>query len=271
MKHRLGSLIVAGIIFLFVGIMAPTPVGANDGHIPLVTRTLGGVTTTNLDDNFESPVSGNTPNNGSFPGSWTVTTGSGSTVQNWDASLSPNLAAFQGNQYVRLSRPGGGFSLLGGTFGVGETPTSFTTGKLQIQFALRVTTYTPDFQAGVELDAGSFNDPDIRFSLVTKSDGSIHHYVTGSTYTPTGITGFSTNDWQRWLIDVDLDNNRYNLTVDNQSAFNLPFFTTGPNPTSRLLFSAGNTGAQMFIDALPEPTAMTLLGVSGLLLLRRRR
>src|ERR1041385_5140608 len=220
MENKLGSLLVTLTTLLLLGMMAQPRAYAQDGHIPLVTHTLTGVTTTNLDDNFESPASGNAPNNGTFPGFWTIQTngGPGSTVQTWDASLSPNLIAFQGNQYVRLDRPDGGNALLGGTFGNGETPTSFSTGKLQMQFAVRVFSTSPDFQAGVELDNGSFNEGDIRFSLVTKSDGSIQHYVFGAGYQPTGITGYSTTDWQRWLIDVDLDNKRYNLTVDGQTA-----------------------------------------------------
>src|ERR1043166_2583582 len=104
MKNKFGFWIVTWFVFLLLGMMAQPRACAQDGHIPLVTHTLGGVTTTNLDDNFESPAPGNTPNNGTFPGFWTIQTngGPGSTVQTWDASLSPNLIAFQGNQYVRL-------------------------------------------------------------------------------------------------------------------------------------------------------------------------
>src|ERR1041385_4169056 len=114
MENKLGSLLVTLTTLLLLGMMAQPRAYAQDGHIPLVTHTIGGVTTTNLDDNFESPPPGNTPDNGAFPGYWTTQTGSGSTVQTWDASLSPNLAAFQGKQYVRMDRPDGGFSLLGG-------------------------------------------------------------------------------------------------------------------------------------------------------------
>lgn len=263
MKNKFGSFIGTLSAILVLGMMAQPRAFAQDGHIPLVTRTLGGVTTTNLDDNFESPAPLSAPDNGALPGSWGITADSGSTVQIWDASLSPNLVAFQGNQYARIARPGGGSALLGGTFSSGVS-----TGTLKIQFALRVLSYTPDYQAGVELDNGTYNNPDIRFSLTTRSDGSIQHYDPNTTsYQPTGITGISTNDWQRWLINVDLDNNRYNLTVDNQTAYNLPFFALGGS--SRLLFSSG--GGQFFVDAIPEPTMAALMGVGGLLLLRRRR
>jgi hypothetical protein len=263
MENKLGSLLVTLTTLLLLGMMAQPRAYAQDGHIPLVTHTLGGVTTTNLDDNFESPASGNTPNNGAFPGSWGVLSGNGSTVQNWDASLSPNLAAFQGSQYARLERTGNNSAELDGNF-----DTSFSTGKLQIQFALRIFSYSPDFQENIVLDNGSYNaNSNIRFSLVSKSDGSIQHY-NGSAYVATGITGISTNDWQRWLIDVDLDNNRYNLTVDNQTALNLPFLSNGQS--ARLVFGAGNVGALLFVDALPEPTVAALVGIGGLLLRWRR-
>ena len=89
MKNKFGSLMVPLTAFLLLGTLAQPQAWAQDGHIPLVTRTLAGVTTTNLDDNFESPAPGNTPDNGAFPGYWTTQTGNGSTVQNWAASLSP--------------------------------------------------------------------------------------------------------------------------------------------------------------------------------------
>ncbi|MAE62637.1 MAG: hypothetical protein CMJ18_00060 [Phycisphaeraceae bacterium] len=87
--------------------------------------------------------------------------------------------------------------------------------------------------------------------------------------TDTGIA-IIPEQWQEWAVDYDLNANTFTVSIDGQTSPVINGGTAGPANIGEVLLAA--TFRDFIIDAviIPEPASMALLGLGGLMLLRRR-
>jgi hypothetical protein len=109
-------------------------------------------------------------------------------------------------------------------------------------------------------------------SLLINNASSFVQRYNGSAYVNTTVP-YTQNMWQNWLISADLSTQTYTLTVDGVSQSGLPFnLANGGNGTfNHVLFIANGTPSQIFVDQVPEPAGLALLGAGAMLPLMRRR
>lgn len=217
---------------------------------PLAQAVL--VTTGNnavlLADDFEAPVArgiGVLPDNGDLPGTWSVHTGQPGGYVDLRAA-----AGYRGTQIARLhrSRVGGGERAeLRGEF---AQPVS--SGKISV--ALMVSSNFTDALATFTLsESTNFTGTD-SVRLMARADGQIVRWD-GNEWQKTGLRHFP-GSWQKWNIEIDLATKSFALTVDGDTAADLPF---SANSTGVIGYFMANVGAPagsgqdryFFIDAIP--------------------
>lgn len=178
----------------------------------LITNGMGKVL---LDDDFELPVPGSPPNNGTFPGTWSRSVGgAGSAVEVIDTAIPGPV---YGNQYAHMAR---GYS--GGAVLTGQLAQTVSSGTLHAEFMANVTS-TSEAAFGISGAADGYYSAQVW--VMTRTTGKIQ-YVGSSGWEDTGLT-YSPGNWQTWAIDADMDAKTYTLTVDGAST-TLPFKTGAP-------------------------------------------
>ena len=241
-------------------------------HAVLISHNSLG---TLLQDNFESPAAGISvaPNNGSFPGTWTVNTGSAGgyvNVHNW-ASPGPH----EGAQYVRLLRSrvsGGERAELRGEFSQ-----SITSGIITADFMV-YTTNTDALPTFYFAQGTNFTGTD-SVAIRAANDGTISARIGGTDFLDTGLT-HTANTWQQWTLVLDLTAETFDLSVGGSSVTSQAFSS---NKTGEIgifvaqVAASATTGNDriFYVDAIPEPAHYAAifgaLGLVGVLIMRRRR
>lgn len=243
-------------------------------------------------DNFEgvSPVSTTDHPDASgdydpvaITGAWTNAEPSGITRSVQVANYG-TPGAFQGTQYLRNVRQTSTSSTATNSF---ATFALQTTGTLHAEFMYYAvnTASLPEknFGFGIQLtedDSPSFGDKtasDYRFLLGNRiSDHMIRHYAPNAgdnngTYTDTGVT-YIPNQWQKWVVDVDLNARTYSFSIDGGTpSAALPFFSINQSASGTFYFNNGADSSAFLLDAVPEPASIAMFGLAGLLLAGRRR
>lgn len=89
----------------------------------------------------------------------------------------------------------------------------------------------------------------------------------------TGIT-LVPETWQKWVVDYNFNgagaaDDTWQLSIDGVASPLISGGTVGPDNIGEILIAA--SFRDFFIDAVPEPASLALVGLGGLALLRRRR
>lgn len=77
--------------------------------------------------------------------------------------------------------------------------------------------------------------------------------------------------WQKWEVAYDLDAGTYEITLDGVSSGPLNGLLTELTDIGRVRFAHASSDSHYYLDAIPEPASMALMGCGGLLCLVRRR
>ena len=197
-------------------------------------------------------------------------------IQGVQATSWTGPGAYQGDIYARISRrPSTAF--LGATF------TSQSTGTIHAEWMEYIPTLldTGDGNgddSGIGVLLGNMDGGEIAWSPATANyiknvpsgqvqywhDGDQSHYTV---YAGGSVLTYTPDAWCKWELDLNLDADTYTLTIDGVTSNTLP---AKDMSVSALGFRAGANRGTAYIDAVPEPATMALLGLGGLLMRRRR-
>ena len=225
--------------------------------------TITANSTTRFYDNFEAPDAvGSAPS--ANVGSWSVFGAGQLAVSN---AVPPG--AFDGNQYLKMWRTGGGGTAAAADFGLTSS------GNLKAAFSLFIPTGSPNAVAYIMLgpDANNVNTPKVLLFVKPSTDNKVYYY--NSTQTSELDTGFTYQPgvWQTWQIGYTFDPvnpDPWTVSVNGNTSTSIhsPGVTDGN--LQYLNFSTGAFNSEFFLDA-PEPSAAVLVGLAGLALWRRKR
>lgn len=200
-------------------------------------------------DNFEGVSAGNTPDNGSYPGSWEVDQYGGSvTVITGEPA--------EGAQYLRYDRTGGG-----DTRAIANLANRQTGGEaIHVEWMMYVP-MSSSYQANIHLQD---SDGATRTALLVGRNGAgnIEYLTTPSApaWSLASLT-YTADKWQKWMIDYTVGALSFTFSVDGSSETVSAF---GSGEVGRFVFNGNPDGGAYYIDAVPEP-ATSILAATGLL------
>ncbi len=214
-------------------------------------------------DDFEGVAASTAPDNGAYPGSWTQI---GNGVVHSQGSDPGNRPPYDGLQHMRWQGSAGSFGASIGTFSAPLT----TAGGAVLHAELAVWVLSDDlsFSFGFDLNDSGGNGQARGFYRTAGAGGGIRNSVADQNYT--GIS------WQSgWnVLEIDYVLGSSDLTYSlNGTSQTLP--TPVINEIASISFREGGAGvgSAFLIDSttIPEPASLALVGLGGLLMLRRRK
>ena len=190
-----------------------------------------------------------------FGGPWDVVEGAIYDTQVTSAPASAyDPGAYEGENYLRLNRPGSAGNFTRSFFDVQ------TSGTVHVEFMANINTNV---------------DFDLKFVLVDSSGNSLLYLATRGNYIEYHSNGwkwtpvpFTRDTWQKWTIDYVPYASTFDFSVDSVSA---TVDVQNSGNVTRIELENGIEGARAYIDAVPEPATMILLSVGALALRRRKR
>lgn len=198
---------------------------------------------------FEGDTAG-TPPSATAAGNWvnyytdTVVTGS-------------PPGAFEGTQYAHTARDAGG---AGGPEGHFSANQFFDGDQLHMEFALYL---NPGADGGFFLHGAS-----AYYRAIGRLTGGQFAYLDPSnSYIYSGMP-YQTGKWQKWTIDYVVGAPTWKVGVDGASV-TVPVYSGGGDVDGLYFNHFGDD--HFWIDAVPEPGSLVLLGFGGMAFILRRR
>ena len=164
------------------------------------------------------------------------------------------------------------------TRGTGSAPELYggfssvqTAGKIHAEFMALVTSSSMS-SFGIT-DTSPYSTGVSAWLLTSTTNADVNFFAAGN-YDDTGVDYIS-GVWQKWEIDLDLDSDTYTVTVDGSKSGTITV-EHADRDAAYFIARVSAKGGQHYIDAVPEPATITLLGLCGLCLagycyLRKRR
>ena len=208
-------------------------------------------------------------------GSYFIAQPGGSALQVTNATTSPDPGPAEGINYLRDFR---NFDDGSNNQGFGLVPTAAqTTAGQKIQMSMMVNVgansaafFGPSVTSPNGTLAGAFAYI-IASSSAAGGTGFVRNYD-GASSVNTSVP-FVEGVWQRWDLVFTVGSNLYDLTVAGNSQTGIVGFGTGGNFAGIEFFngSGSNGGGSFYLDAVPEPTSLTLLMLGGIGLFAAKR
>jgi hypothetical protein len=230
-----------------------------------------------------TPVALGTPIAGTY--STTLTNGSTATVVTLPAGTNNPQGPYSGANYLALTRSATGAAVLNSNFtrSINLAEESFTltqvlwgtTNLTAFGIGNNITGVTTS-TAGV-LSAWRYNES----SVTTGSHFGQFRNTTQAVATDTlpNLT-YNVNGWNTLVYTWDSGSQQASMTLNGETTTLLPRFASGrvgrasqPAPTTvnRFFTSPGAGNTTIWVDAIPEPSSLALIGIGAAAMLRRRR
>jgi len=218
---------------------------------------------------------------GASIGSWLVTESKNYDIQVINSAVSPDPGPYgSGYNYLRCVRNPQDDAARADFAEV-------TGGSLHLEFMAYIPSDSAESAMKIIIAGGDEWhgwDSEMRVAFMTRYDATwgnyIRYWTPSTSWAPVqgadgqgynGAVIFTPDTWQKWEVDVDLDTQQWHLSVNNQTSFDRPFAYAG-NTAKAVCFVPAGSPKTFYIDAVPEPATILLLGLGfgGLGLLRRR-
>lgn len=215
-----------------------------------------------FDDDFEAGTVGVVPGtNDPTVGTWSITVFDGQVLVE-DAG-SAGFPAYQGQQFSSFSRT----NLNPDVYAELDGPNS-NGDVMQVTMAVR--TVAGQDQAGFGLQFYEGGTRRMQFGLGVNHSviGSAAGYHDGGSWN-TLTAGHNIGEWNVLVMQYEAGASEASVSI-NGSSFET-FDMIGAGVIDRVLFTSLGKPSDYFIDSVPEPASLALLGVGGLMILKRRR
>jgi hypothetical protein len=183
--------------------------------------------------------------------------------------------AYSGNNYLDIHRGSSGTIGLGANF---SRPIDLATESFTFEYAFWGTTNSTAFAIGDNIAGATVSTAGVLAGWrYNPSASDLTQYLNPSQSTDElqGAT-YKVNDWNTLVYRWDAQAETGTYVLNGETAAAAPRFATGsaqapPTQVNRFFASPGLANTSVWIDAVPEPSSLSLLGIGAAALLRRRR
>ncbi len=214
-----------------LSVLSVLALSSSAGAVTITHSTNGQL----LYDNFESVNPGDQPDNTI----WTVSEGDANGVLRVTDDVPPDgPGPAEGSQYTRMYR-----KLLAPNM-TGNFPIQ-TGGSLHVEYML----YIPELSYLVYPTMGLGEEE--LYTIANYPPNGLSVYG-ASGWVATTISNVTTNKWQKWEVDWDIDAGSYEITVDGSSTGTLTTFSGWGSDIDDIYFGTGDKPSTYYVDAVSE-------------------
>lgn len=185
---------------------------------------------------------------------------------------------FEGEKYYKIYAPNGA--------NYNRAPLSRTTTAADTHVHVEWMMYVPSsLPSGATPEWGGFFNLSYQsagngwqgrtWSGLRRTTGTVHYY--DGAWKDTGLS-WTYNKWQKWELDYYPDADptggyigSYTVTIDGASTGSITQFDQSGYAVRYFFINGGSAKSVLDVDATPEPATLLLLGLGGLVAIRRRR